>query len=240
MLPVDTPEILERVRTELDLVNMVARRISRIIGNVVEYEDLVSAGREGLLDAARRYDPSLGASFRTYARLRITGTIVDEVRKMGGLPRRAYERLSSLRAAGLTKDGPLEPMPIGIRPRDDADIETGVTDQAAAFVVAAAFGAGLADDRHATEGNGHDGEPSTAGYRAADPEQALMHAELLTLLRNGVGRLPGDEKLVLQIVYYEDQTLAEAARRLDCGKSWAKRLHSQAMQRLGLRLRPRV
>ena len=116
MPPSDTPEVIALVRAELELVDVIAKQISREIGSVVEYDDLVSTGREGLLDAARRFDPTLGTAFRTYARIRVRGAIVDAVRQMAGLPRRAYERLSALRAAGLTSEGRLEPITVGLQP----------------------------------------------------------------------------------------------------------------------------
>jgi RNA polymerase sigma factor for flagellar operon FliA len=235
----ETPSVLELVRAELDLVDAIAKRVARIIGNAVDREDLVSAGREGLLDAASRFDAARGASFRTYAGLRIFGAIVDSVRQTAGLPRRTYERLAAMRADGLVSEGRLEPFPVPFGPCDDADLEAAVRDRAAAFVVAATLGAELANEHHA-EGDGHAEDVSGGAYRVSDPEEALMRAELLALIRDGIDGLPPDERLVLRKVYYENRSLADVARQLDCGKPWVTRLHARAMQRLSQRLKPRT
>ena len=67
-----------------------------------------------------------------------------------------------------------------------------------------------------------------------------MRAELRALVRDVIGRLPQDEKVVVEKVYFEEQTLLAAARQLDYGKSWATRLHARAVIRLGQRLKPHL
>jgi RNA polymerase sigma factor FliA len=244
MPPSDAPAVLELVRAELGLVDGIAKRVSRLIGRAVQQEDLVGAGREGLFDAARRFDPSRGTSFRTYARVRVEGAIVDAVRQMAGLPRRTWERLAALRAAGLLSEGRLEPRSIGLGPRDEADLEAVhvvLTERVAAFVTAATLGAEFADEQQ-TDGDGdaRATSPSEVGYWATDPEQAVMRAELLALIRAGIQDLPPDERLVLEKVYYENQSLADAARELDFGKPWVTRLHARGIQRLSQRLKPQT
>ena len=97
----DESETLRRFEETLDLVEIVARQVGRVIGGAVELDDLRSFGREGLLDAARRYDPSRGVPFRGYANYRVRGAIFDGVRKMSRLPRRVHERLAGLSALAL-------------------------------------------------------------------------------------------------------------------------------------------
>ena len=73
----DESEALRRFEETLELVEIVARQIGRLIGGAVELDDLRSFGREGLLDAARRYDPTRGVPFRAYANYRVRGAIYD-------------------------------------------------------------------------------------------------------------------------------------------------------------------
>ena len=85
-------EVTELVRSGLLVVERIARRMSRALGARLELEELLSAGREGLFDAARRFDRKRGLPFVPYATLRIRGAMLDSARRMAGLPRRAYER----------------------------------------------------------------------------------------------------------------------------------------------------
>ena len=59
----DSPEVLERFHSQLSLVETIAAHIRRSVGASIEFDDLVGAGREGLLDAARRFDASRGVPF---------------------------------------------------------------------------------------------------------------------------------------------------------------------------------
>ena len=69
------------------LVKVVAGRLSMYLGYNVEYEDLVSYGIFGLIDAIDKYDCTMPNKFETYASLRIRGAILDQIRKMDWIPR---------------------------------------------------------------------------------------------------------------------------------------------------------
>ena len=101
----------------------------------------MSFGREGLLDAARRYDPERGVPFRAYANFRVRGAIIDGVRVVGRLPRRAHERLRGLEAAVRTSEGALEdvhaPQPPGA---GAAQAEQALAEHLAAMATAMAVG----------------------------------------------------------------------------------------------------
>ena len=101
----DSPEILERFQAQLELVDIVARQVARTVGPVVELDDLRSFGREGLLDAARKFDSARGVPFRAYANFRVRGAIIDGIRSLAQLPRRTYERLNGMSAALRVSEG---------------------------------------------------------------------------------------------------------------------------------------
>ena len=103
--PADPPEVLERFHATLDLVHLIAGQLKACVGSVVEIGDLLSYGRAGLLDAARRFDSQRGVPFRAYATLRIRGTIIDGIRSLSPLPRRTYDRLRGLMAMDLFHEG---------------------------------------------------------------------------------------------------------------------------------------
>lgn len=83
-----TSELYEEIIIEYaGLVKLVAGRLSMYLGYNVEYDDLVSYGTFGLIDAVNKFDYSKGYKFETYASLRIRGAILDQIRKMDWIPR---------------------------------------------------------------------------------------------------------------------------------------------------------
>ena len=83
-----TPELREKLIIEYSpLVKLVAGRLSMYLGYNVEYDDLVSYGIFGLIDAIDKFDLGKEVKFETYASLRIRGTILDQIRKMDWIPR---------------------------------------------------------------------------------------------------------------------------------------------------------
>lgn len=226
----DSPEVLERFHGSLDLVDIVARQIRRTIGHGLEVEELVSFGREGLLDAARRYDPSRGVPFRAYANFRVRGAIVDGVRSIARLPRRAHERLRALDAAARVSEGTAEDV-LGTAPRGDAkDAERALDAHLAALATAMAVG--LVAEAAA----GEDGEPTPIDGRMS-PEDAMGNAELLAVVREAIGGLPREEQELVRRHYLEGERFDRVATDLGLSKSWASRLHTRAIQRLSTKLR---
>ena len=76
----------------LTLVSSIVARLAMTLPEHVDQDDLYSAGLVGLLQALRNYDPTCGASFETYARTRVRGAMLDELRKMDWVPRTVHEK----------------------------------------------------------------------------------------------------------------------------------------------------
>src|SRR3954468_16068374 len=106
--PQDPPDVLERFHAHLQLVDLIARQLSREIGRSAELDDLRAMGHQGLLEAARRFDPSRGVVFKRFANYRIRGSMLDGIRKSAPLPRRAHARIRALEAALLVTEGAAE------------------------------------------------------------------------------------------------------------------------------------
>ena len=81
------------------LVKVVAGRLSMYLGYNVEYEDLVSYGIFGLIDAIDKYDAKKEVKFETYASLRIRGAILDQIRKMDWIPRTIRQKQKKIETA---------------------------------------------------------------------------------------------------------------------------------------------
>jgi len=219
----DGPEVLARFNAELDLVDLIARQVTKSVGRGVEFDDLLSAGREGLLDAARRFDPAKAIPFRAYANLRIRGAMIDGVRRMSALPRRAYERLAALAAAQRVEEGAMEPV-FANAAMTAGEAEAAFTDQLALAATACALSnvAQLVD-----------GQAYAAGDDAETPEDQLQRAELLARVEQVLKELPQvREATVIRLIYFEGLSMEAAGREMQLDKSWVSRLHARAMDRL--------
>lgn len=220
----DSPEVLARFHSELALVETIAAHVLRSVGRSIEFDDLVGAGREGLLDAARRFDPTRGVPFGAYANLRVRGAILDGVRQLSLLPRRAYERIAALEAAVLISEGEAEQTFVAGASVDPNAARRALEEHLSSIAVAAAIG--IASE---TRGDATDGEDS--------PEEALARAELIQMVRGAVAELDAIEGQIVRRHYLEGENIDDIARDLDMSKSWASRLHTRAIGRLTKRLR---
>ncbi len=227
----DPPEVLERFHATLDLVDGIASQVGRAIGWAIERDDLKSFGREGLLDAARRFDPSRGVPFRGYAGYRVRGAIIDGVRRGSRLPRRMHERLRGLEAAALVGEGRLEDMQAPAPPGSSrADAERAFTDHLAA--VATAMATGMLKDS-ATDDAGE----RVVVADADTPEEQAAKSEILGLIERAIEALPEQEQALVRRHYLSGERFDHVAAELGLSKSWASRLHARAMIRLARRLR---
>ena len=91
-------KVQETVNVEhyLSLVKKVVNQLNIKESSVIDQDDLISMGVTGLLDAVRKFDGTKNASFETYARLRIRGAIIDELRRLGILSRGHIHKLNSI------------------------------------------------------------------------------------------------------------------------------------------------
>jgi RNA polymerase sigma factor for flagellar operon FliA len=227
----ESPEILERFSSALGLVDVIARQILRTLGGAGDLEELLSFGREGLWDAARRFDSSRGVPFRGYANFRVRGAIIDGVRSSARLSRRTHERLNGLQAAARISEGAFEdvsvPRPPGSGP---ADAELALVDHLAAMATAMAVGL-IAPTAHSDTGD------RTLVDADDNPEQAYGQAQLLSLIRAEIAELPREEAELVRRHYLEGARFDQVAAELGLSKSWASRLHTRALSRLSKRLR---
>ena len=227
----ESPEVVERFSSALGLVDIVARQILRTLGGAAELEELLSFGREGLWDAARRFDDSRGVPFRGYANFRVRGAIIDGVRASARLSRRTHERLNGLQAAARISEGAFEDVSVPRPPGSGAaEAELALTDHLAAMATAMAAGL-IAPTVHGDSGD------RTLVDTGANPEQAYGQAELLSLIRSAISELPHEEAELVRRHYLEGARFDHVADELGLSKSWASRLHTRALTRLAKRLR---
>jgi RNA polymerase sigma factor for flagellar operon FliA len=227
----EASEELARFESAIDLVDAIARKIWREIGASLELEELQSFGREGLLDATRRFDASRGVPFRGYASFRVRGAILDGVRASARLPRRTHERLRALGSANLVSEGAAEDAFGSQAPgAGPSEAERALTDHLAAMATAMAVGL------LSTTVFGDEGDRVPVATEA-DPEAALGHAQLMKIVTEAVDALPENEAVLVRRHYLEGERFDHVAKELGLSKSWASRLHTRAIKRLTEALR---
>jgi len=217
----DSPEILARFESELDLVDMLARQVGRTVSLAVTLDDLRSFGREGLLRAAQTFDESRGVPFRRWANLRVRGAMIDGIRQWGHLPRRVYRELRAQEDA----DKVLEEFderdsanPAASAEAADARLTQYLAGMATAMAVGLVASSG-ADDAHSDD-------------RTATPEEIVGNAEVLERIRAIVKTLPDKERTLIEQHYFGDMTLDDASASLGLSKSWGSRLHARAIENI--------
>lgn len=225
----DTPEILSRFTSALDLVAKLARQMKHTLGPNVSVEELDSCGREGLLDAARRFDVARRVPFRAYASLRIRGAMIDGVRQMMPLPRRTWQRLRSLEGVERVTVSLSEELYGAAPPTSTQASDEKLAEHLAAM--ATAFAAGFLAER----------APNDVGELVASddesPESLLQRRELREFFEQAILELPAEEATLIRRHYLDGERFDHVAASIGLSKSWASRLHRRAIDRLAKRLR---
>lgn len=213
------------VEEHLDVARKAAAVIFPRVKDHCEFDDLVALGTEGLLEAAKRYDPSKGAAFGTFAWYRVNGAIVDGLRRQTNLPRRAWQMLVTLRAANDYLENRAE--------RDRGAAERGVAPPQGADALHSVKSA-LSSIRTmymtSLEALVEGGFESPA--TDSDPEQDIDNARMSRRLRKALAALPEREHAMLKKHYFEGKNLVEVGEEMGISKSWASRLHAQAIEKL--------
>jgi len=222
---VDASERARLVEANLDVARKAAAMIYPRVREHVEFEELVALGNAGLAEAATRYEPDRGATFATFAWYRVQGSIVDGLRKATNLPRRTWAKLVALRAAGEYLETQAErtqgAAQQGAKPPEGAEALAKVRDAMSA--IRTMFTTSLEAMRDA----GYD-----AASTDADPGERLDSGRAAAKIRAAIDALPERERALVTKHYWEGKNLLEAGAELGISRSWACRLHAQAVDRL--------
>lgn len=216
-----------RVREALELLDVVARGVARQLGSRFQLDDLKGYAHEAITDVVVKFDPSRGVSFRSFARLRLRGAIIDGLRRESGLPRGVAARLRALEAADLFVDGRAEDHAQRSPTAEAADSRV----QSFLKGLATAYASGLV----ARESD--DGAAVSDEGEAIDPETATARREMRTLLDRALVEIGDPEGTILRRHYFMDEDLQDAAAHVGLSKSWGSRLHARGIEKLSQRIR---
>jgi RNA polymerase sigma factor FliA len=220
----------EVVTQHASLVKRIAYHLMSRLPACVQVEDLIQAGMIGLLEASRNYDSSQGASFETYAGIRIRGSMLDEIRKGDWAPRSLHRKVREISQAIRAIEGEHG------RDAKDAEVaerlELSLSEYHQVLQDANSHQIMSFEDLPAKDAGMTDG----LSGRIAGPLETLMEDNTREVLAKAIDTLPDRERLVMALYYDEELNLRETGEVLGVSESRVCQIHSQAM----LRLRSRV
>jgi len=214
------------------LVKYVASRLAIHLSSLVELDELISYGIEGLIDAIEKFDHKRNIKFETYAITRIRGSMIDGLRSMDWIPVSLRQKSKELEKAYMNVEARLG------RSASDAEVaeELGLNlDEFAVLLrdVAATTIISLDDFLP-----GEDGEQKKRMLDLLEDHNSISASEIVEfnevndLLAKAISRLPDKEKLVVYLYYYEGLTLKEIGATISLSESRISQLHTKAILRL--------
>ncbi len=223
----------ELVNQHAALVKRIAYHLMSRLPPNVQVEDLVQAGMIGLLEASRNYDPSQGASFETYAGIRIRGSMLDEIRRSDWTPRSVHRKARMVAEAIRQIENE--------EGRDARDSEVAE----ALEMTVEEYHAVLKDSNSARIFSFDElsalGEVVPEGGNkhslSENPMDGLYRSDFRQALTNAIAGLPDRERMVIGMYYQDELNLREIGQVLGVSESRVCQIHSQAALRLRARLK---
>jgi RNA polymerase sigma factor for flagellar operon FliA len=217
------------VSRHVGLVKRIAYHLVNRLPPSVQVEDLIQAGMVGLLEAASHFDPSQGASFETYAGIRIRGAMLDEIRRSDWTPRSVHRKARQVaeavreienRTGRDAKDGEVVEA-LGINLKDYHQI---LVDSTSAKVFSFDSSENPAVDQ------------SNIPENSAGPLEKLTERGFHEALAKAIEGLPDRERLVMSLYYDDELNLREIGEILGVSESRVCQIHGQAVTRLRARM----
>jgi len=222
-------DIREKIILEYaPLVKVVAGRLSMYLGYNVEYEDLVSYGIFGLIDAIDKFDSMKEVKFETYASLRIRGAILDQIRKMDWIPRTIRQKQKKIDAVMRQVEAQKG------RPATDEEIAKalGISESEYMDWLSQMKITGVISLNEYLEQGSEIPSEREASRHFDSPEKVVEEGELAQMLRDSLSVLTERERRVIELYYYEDLTLKEISHVLGVTESRISQLHTRALQKM--------
>lgn len=222
----------EKITQFLPMVHKIVRQVIVYLKPPLSLEDMVSAGTVGLVRAARDFDPSQGAEFKTYAYIRIKGAILDELRGWSLIPANLNKRIRDARHLSLkiTRE-------TGVTPTDEELAEKlgiDVGELSEIFENARA--------QHFVSIDGFtDDSPSLGDFLVANdtkaPDEHAECKELIRELAEAIQHLPQKLRQIVLLYYQQHLTMKQIADVMELTESRVSQLHASALFNLSVKLR---
>jgi RNA polymerase sigma factor for flagellar operon FliA len=230
----EQPENITASREQLILdhlpqVNWIATRIHEKLPGNTNLEDLISIGIIGLINAIDNFDASFNVKLKTYAEYKIRGAILDSVRGMDGIAPHKRKRLKVVQTALDTLEQRLQRAPT----EEEIAAEMGLPLREYQEWLADLRGISIGSlDAPLNEDDSRNLVSYIADTTSDSPAMILERSELQKLIQAGLEKLPGPERLVLDLYYRQGQNIREIAPILDLHITRISQIKAQAVLRL--------
>jgi RNA polymerase sigma factor for flagellar operon FliA len=216
------------------LVKIVAKKMAARLPASVDFDDLVSAGLIGLMQAIERFKPEKGYKFKTYAEFRIRGAMIDELRSQDWCPKgmrqkaKQFERVCEKIREKKGRNGTDKELASALhlsKPKYDQlvrDVHTLEQMNLAGYIRV-----GGDEDRTQTTI-----ELVADNHEGVDPFEEASRHDTRALIEKALTHLPETERQVMSLYYFEELNLKEIGKRLSLSESRVCQLHSKALSQL--------
>ncbi|MEM7708355.1 MAG: RNA polymerase sigma factor FliA [Pseudomonadota bacterium] len=226
------PQIL--IEEHTGLIKKIALHLAARVPPTVDMDDLIQAGAIGLLESAQRFDPSHGASFATYASIRIRGAMLDELRRYDWSPRSTRRKIREMSEVIRKIEGETG------REASEADVAAGMgmssEDYRNLLQDSVSFSVFSWDALLEQRGD----SIGSAAEEHDDPEHHVEAGAFSEYLASVIETLPPREQMVLALYYDQECNLKEIGQILGVSESRVCQIHGQILARMRSRLDPEM
>lgn len=215
----------QRIIEHIGLVKRIAYHLVARMPSNVQVDDLIQSGMLGLIEASKHYDPTQGASFETYAGIRVRGAMLDDVRHSDWSPRSLHRKMRQVREAihEIENATGRDAKDQEIADKLDISLEDYHTirrDSANAQIFSL--------DQEEED----PGSQSRLKSAQSDPFEALQNSRFKGYLAQVIGSLSEREQMVMSLYYNEELNLKEIGQVLEISESRVSQIHSQALKNI--------
>jgi len=214
------------IETYIELVKIIAGRLSSSYGSNIEYDDLVGYGIFGLIDAIEKFDMNKNVKFETYAQIRIRGAIIDKLRNLDWVPRSIRQKAKLIDEANIKLEG--------ILGRTVSEIELAVELNMSLQDLHSIMQQVNNFNIISLEEKLMDGSINSIFVNCQEtiPENIICTQEVYENLKSGIDSLPEKERRVVSLYYYDELTYKEIGFTLGISESRVSQIHSKAISKL--------
>jgi len=222
----------EQITQFLPMVHKIVQRVVTYLKSPLSYDDMVSAGTVGLVKAARDYDPSHQAEFKTYAYIRIKGAILDELRDWSFVPASVNKQIRKAIQAGIQFSEQTGVAPTDEQLADKLQISVSKLYQTLENARAKQF--------LSIDSTSEDSPPLGAALAATNettPDKQLEQTEFIDKLIEAIQQLNEKQRQVILLYYQQELTMKQIAEVFNITEPRVSQLHASALFNLSVKLR---
>ncbi|MCW9048041.1 MAG: RNA polymerase sigma factor FliA [Gammaproteobacteria bacterium] len=215
----------QRIIENIGLVKRIAYHLITRLPSNVQVDDLIQSGMLGLIEAAKNYDPSQGASFETYAGIRVRGAMLDDVRHADWSPRSLHRKMRQVREAihDIENETGRDAKDLEVADRLEITLDEYHTirrDSSNAQI----FSLDQTED--------DPGQQNRLKSTQSEPLESLQQSSFKTNLAEVIATLAEREQMVMSLYYNEELNLKEIGLVLEISESRVCQIHSQALKNI--------